>query len=166
MVLTSAESLIREIAWLVKGLIEDQDYSHAFAPASNFGKNFIPRLAAMLDVMPISDITALLKREVSAEEVNAALKEAAEGELKGILEYSEEELVRTDIVMNLREDSRTTNRWYFIVAMGRHAGHLALGIGKASASTITIIPEEFPGIEGLKPLRGPADITPEILDEG
>ena len=52
--------------------------------------------------------------------------------------------VGTDIVMNLREDSRTTNRWYFIVAMGRHAGHLALGIGKASASTITIIPEEFP----------------------
>ncbi len=48
----------------------------------------------------ISDITALLKREVTAEEVNAALKEAAEGELKGILEYSEEELVRTDIVMN------------------------------------------------------------------
>ncbi|MCI0836717.1 MAG: 6-phosphofructokinase [Chloroflexi bacterium] len=51
--------------------------------------------------------------------------------------------VGTGIVLNLREDSRTTNRWYFIVAMGRHAGHLALGIGKASASTITIIPEEF-----------------------
>jgi len=48
----------------------------------------------------ISDIVALLKREVTAEEVNAALKEAADGELKGILEYSEEELVRTDIVMN------------------------------------------------------------------
>ena len=47
-------------------------------------------------------------------------------------------------MLNLREDSRTTNRWYFIVAMGRHAGHLALGIGKASASTVTIIPEEFP----------------------
>ncbi|MCZ6815573.1 MAG: diphosphate--fructose-6-phosphate 1-phosphotransferase, partial [Planctomycetota bacterium] len=52
--------------------------------------------------------------------------------------------VGTGIVLNLREDARTTNRWYFIVAMGRHAGHLALGIGKASASTITIIPEEFP----------------------
>jgi len=52
--------------------------------------------------------------------------------------------VGAGIVMNLKEDSRTTNRWYFIVAMGRHAGHLALGIGKASASTITIIPEEFP----------------------
>ena len=53
--------------------------------------------------------------------------------------------VGTGIVLNLREDSRTTNRWYFIVAMGRHAGHLALGIGKASASTVTVIPEEFPG---------------------
>ncbi|MGB1748688.1 MAG: 6-phosphofructokinase, partial [Dehalococcoidia bacterium] len=53
--------------------------------------------------------------------------------------------VGSSIVQSLKEDSRTTNRWYFIVAMGRHAGHLALGIGKASASTITIIPEEFPG---------------------
>jgi 6-phosphofructokinase 1 len=51
--------------------------------------------------------------------------------------------VGAEIVMNLKEDSRTTNRWYFIVAMGRHAGHLALGIGKAAASTITLIPEEF-----------------------
>jgi 6-phosphofructokinase len=53
--------------------------------------------------------------------------------------------VGSSIVQSLKEDSRTTNRWYFIVAMGRHAGHLALGIGKASASTITVIPEEFPG---------------------
>jgi ATP-dependent phosphofructokinase / diphosphate-dependent phosphofructokinase len=52
--------------------------------------------------------------------------------------------VGAGIVMNLKEDSRTTNRWYFIVAMGRHAGHLALGIGKAAASTVTLIPEEFP----------------------
>jgi ATP-dependent phosphofructokinase / diphosphate-dependent phosphofructokinase len=51
--------------------------------------------------------------------------------------------VGAGIVMNLKEDSVTTNRWYFIVAMGRHAGHLALGIGKAAASTITLIPEEF-----------------------
>ena len=53
--------------------------------------------------------------------------------------------VGAGIVMNLKEDSRTTNRWYFIVAMGRHAGHLALGIGKAAASTVTLIPEEFTG---------------------
>jgi 6-phosphofructokinase len=37
----------------------------------------------------------------------------------------------------------TTNRWYIVVSMGRAAGHLALGIGKASAATVTIIAEEF-----------------------
>jgi ATP-dependent phosphofructokinase / diphosphate-dependent phosphofructokinase len=41
------------------------------------------------------------------------------------------------------EDARTTARWYFVVAMGRKTGHLALGIGKASGATLTIIPEEF-----------------------
>jgi ATP-dependent phosphofructokinase / diphosphate-dependent phosphofructokinase len=49
------------------------------------------------------------------------------------------------IVRNLAEDARTTSRWYVIVSMGRAAGHLALGIGKASAATLTIIPEEFRG---------------------
>ena len=34
-------------------------------------------------------------------------------------------------------------RWYIIVSMGRAAGHLALGIGKAAGATLTIIPEEF-----------------------
>ncbi len=49
------------------------------------------------------------------------------------------------IVRNLIEDARTTSRWYLIVSMGRAAGHLALGIGKAAAATLTIIPEEFRG---------------------
>src|SRR5207249_11337044 len=49
------------------------------------------------------------------------------------------------IVRNLAEDARTTSRWYLIVSMGRAAGHLALGIGKASAATLTVIPEEFRG---------------------
>lgn len=48
-----------------------------------------------------------------------------------------------EIVQNLAEDARTTSRWYIIVSMGRAAGHLALGIGKAAAVTLTIIPEEF-----------------------
>jgi ATP-dependent phosphofructokinase / diphosphate-dependent phosphofructokinase len=52
--------------------------------------------------------------------------------------------VGTELVRNLMEDSRTTNRWYFVVAMGRKAGHLALGIGKAAGATITVIGEEFP----------------------
>ena len=49
----------------------------------------------------------------------------------------------TELVRNLIEDFRTTNRWYFVTAMGRAAGHLALGIGKSAAATLTIIPEEF-----------------------
>jgi 6-phosphofructokinase 1 len=49
------------------------------------------------------------------------------------------------IVHNLAEDARTTSRWYVVVSMGRAAGFLALGIGKAAAATLTIIPEEFRG---------------------
>jgi len=49
------------------------------------------------------------------------------------------------IVRNLSEDAQTTSRWYIVVSMGRSAGHLALGIGKAAAATLTIIPEEFRG---------------------
>lgn len=45
----------------------------------------------------------------------------------------------------LHEDARTTGRWYIVVSMGRAAGHLALGIGKAAAATLTIIREEFRG---------------------
>ena len=51
----------------------------------------------------------------------------------------------SELVKNLMEDSRTTGRWYFVVVMGRSAGHLALGIGKATGATVTLIPEEFSG---------------------
>jgi len=51
--------------------------------------------------------------------------------------------VGTQLVRNVIEDARTTSRWYFVVVMGRKAGHLALGIGKAAGVTLTIIPEEF-----------------------
>jgi 6-phosphofructokinase 1 len=50
-----------------------------------------------------------------------------------------------EIVKNLMVDAKTTSRWYFVVAMGRKAGHLALGIGKATGATLTLIPEEFAG---------------------
>ena len=53
------------------------------------------------------------------------------------------------IVQNLMVDADTTSRWYFAIAMGRKAGHLALGIGKAAGATITLIPEEF----GSGPIR-------------
>jgi 6-phosphofructokinase 1 len=51
--------------------------------------------------------------------------------------------IGVDIVKNLMVDAQTTSRWYFVVSMGRKAGHLALGIGKATGATLTLIPEEF-----------------------
>ncbi|MBN2422340.1 type I glyceraldehyde-3-phosphate dehydrogenase [Candidatus Woesearchaeota archaeon] len=48
----------------------------------------------------ITDLTAWIKKEVSNEEINQAFKEAAEGYMKGIIEYSKEPLVRVDIVGN------------------------------------------------------------------
>jgi len=61
----------------------------------------------------LTDFTVILKdgAKVTAEEVNAALKEAAEGELAGVLEYSEMPLVLKDIVGNPHSsilDSDTT----------------------------------------------------------
>jgi ATP-dependent phosphofructokinase / diphosphate-dependent phosphofructokinase len=52
--------------------------------------------------------------------------------------------VGVEIVKNLMVDAKTTSRWYVAVAMGRKAGHLAVGIGKAAGATMTLIPEEFP----------------------
>jgi len=49
----------------------------------------------------------------------------------------------TRIVMNLMEDALTGQRWFLVVTMGRKAGHLALGIGKSSGATLTLIPEEW-----------------------
>jgi 6-phosphofructokinase 1 len=55
-----------------------------------------------------------------------------------------------EIVKNLMVDAKTTSRWYFVIAMGRKAGHLALGIGKAAGTTCTLITEEFPAPIRLK----------------
>jgi 6-phosphofructokinase 1 len=57
--------------------------------------------------------------------------------------YQTARAIGVDIVHNLMVDAKTTGRWYFVVAMGRKAGHLALGIGKAAGATLTVIPEEF-----------------------
>ncbi|MCA1619064.1 MAG: 6-phosphofructokinase [Acidobacteria bacterium] len=51
--------------------------------------------------------------------------------------------VGVELVQNLMEDARSTKRWFAVVAMGRKAGFLALGIGKAAGATLTVIGEEF-----------------------
>jgi len=65
--------------------------------------------------------------------------------------------VGKDLVRNLMTDAASTGRWYFVTVMGRHAGHLALGIGGAAGATLTVIGEEFP-IDHLADLGDVADI--------
>jgi 6-phosphofructokinase len=61
-----------------------------------------------------------------------------------------------EIVKNIMEDAKTTGRWYFITTMGRTSGSLALGIGKSSGATITLIAEEFRNVD--RPLQKAADV--------
>ncbi|RKQ49748.1 glyceraldehyde-3-phosphate dehydrogenase (NAD+) [Roseivirga pacifica] len=69
----------------------------------------LPHLAGKLDGMAmrvptpdgsLTDLTVVLEKEVTAEEVNAAMKAAAEGPMKGILEYTEDPIVSVDIIGN------------------------------------------------------------------
>ena len=69
----------------------------------------LPELAGKLDGMAVrvptptgsvTDLTATLSRETTAEEVNAALKAAADRPMKGFLQYSEDPIVSVDIVGN------------------------------------------------------------------
>ena len=69
----------------------------------------IPELQGKLDGFAVRvptpdgslvDLTVQLEREVTKEEVNAAMKAAAEGELKGILEYTEDPIVSSDVIGN------------------------------------------------------------------
>jgi glyceraldehyde 3-phosphate dehydrogenase len=48
----------------------------------------------------VVDFTAILNKEASTEAINAAMKEYADGPMKGILYYSDEELVSSDLVGN------------------------------------------------------------------
>lgn len=69
----------------------------------------IPELNGKLDGMAVRvptptgsliDLVANLKVEASVEEINAAMKKAAEGPMKGILEYTEDPIVSVDIIHN------------------------------------------------------------------
>ena len=69
----------------------------------------IPDLNGKLDGMSVRvptptgslvDLVANLKTEATADEINAAMKEAAEGPMKGILEYCEDPIVSVDVIHN------------------------------------------------------------------
>lgn len=69
----------------------------------------IPELKGKLDGISIRvptptgslvDLVCILKREVTVAEINAAMKEEAEGPMKGILEYTEDPIVSVDVIHN------------------------------------------------------------------
>ncbi len=69
----------------------------------------LPHLAGKLDGVAmrvpvpdgsLTDLTVILKREASIDEINAAMKAAADGPMKGFLEYTEDPIVSVDIVGN------------------------------------------------------------------
>lgn len=69
----------------------------------------LPHLAGKLDGIAmrvpipdgsLTDLTVVLKKDVTKEEVNAAMKAAADGPMKGVLEYTEDPIVSIDIVGN------------------------------------------------------------------
>ncbi len=80
----------------------------------------IPELKGKLDGMAmrvpvldgsVVDLVAVLSKEVSAADINAAVKAAAEGALKGILEYTEDPIVSSDVIGNPASsvfDAKTT----------------------------------------------------------
>ncbi len=53
----------------------------------------------------------------------------------------------TRLVLNLKRDALAARHWFLVLAMGRKAGHLALGIGKSAVATITLSPQEWGGRE-------------------
>lgn len=69
----------------------------------------IPELKGKLDGLAVRvptptgslvDFVAILKKPATKEEINAAMKKAAEGPMKGVLEYTEDEIVSVDIIHN------------------------------------------------------------------
>lgn len=71
--------------------------------------------------------------------------------------------VGKDLVHNLMQDAATGGRWFFVTVMGRHTGHLALGVAGAAGATLAVIPEEF-RFEEFPGSHLPLDRLADILE--
>jgi len=94
---------------LRRGRAAAQNIVPTTSGATTATSTVIPELKGKLDGLAmrvpvicgsIVDFVVELNKKVSAEQVNLALKTAAKGKMKGVLDYSEEELVSSDIIQN------------------------------------------------------------------
>jgi electron transfer flavoprotein alpha subunit len=66
-----ANFLAENVAPLIVKLVRDGGYTHVFAPSTTSGKNIMPRVAALLDVMQISDISAVVSPDTFVRSIYA-----------------------------------------------------------------------------------------------
>jgi glyceraldehyde 3-phosphate dehydrogenase len=113
---TTEQQLLDQIALTRKGTIDlrraraaGQNIVPTTTGAAKAISLVLPELKGKLDGFAlrvpvptgsITDLTVTLGRETTKDEVNSAFQKAAEGRLKGILEYTEDEIVSSDIVSN------------------------------------------------------------------
>lgn len=61
---TFARPLAEPWADLLRSVQEKGSYSHVIASSTSFGKNLLPRAAALLDVSPVTDVTSIIEERV------------------------------------------------------------------------------------------------------
>jgi len=66
-----ANFLAENVAPLIVKLVRDNGYTHVLAPSTTSGKNIMPRVAALLDVMQISDISAVVSPDTFVRSIYA-----------------------------------------------------------------------------------------------
>ncbi len=79
--------LAEEITPLVIGLTEDENYTHIIAPATSFGKNILPRIAALLDIQQISNVSEIIDENTFVQPVytgNALATVQSESKVKAL----------------------------------------------------------------------------------
>jgi 6-phosphofructokinase 1 len=91
--------------------------------------------------------TALLQKEIDDRELLISIVQVPKTIFQDLpmrcFGYSSARQAGASLVTKFHIDARTSQRWFILVCIGQTSGHLALGISKATSTTISLIPEHF-----------------------